>query len=99
MTTYCKGNHFENAARGGVSRRVPKNCVPLGNKGHESHTFLYHIVHHYDELADWTVFTQAEAGKFGYSGEGSQSGHLVSGSSFYDYILAVGSGEESYVIP
>ena len=38
----------------------------LENVGRESHTYLHHIVEHYDELAPWTIFTQASKASFGY---------------------------------
>ena len=35
------------------------NCtiIPLENVGRESHTYIYHIIKNYDNLADVTVFT------------------------------------------
>jgi hypothetical protein len=33
-----------------------KNVVDLDNVGREGHTYLYHIIHNYDNLADVTVF-------------------------------------------
>ena len=36
-----------------------KRVVQLPNVGRESHTYLYHIVENYDNLAPVTVFTQA----------------------------------------
>jgi hypothetical protein len=55
-------------------RRVPRTirrCVydkgggadsaePLANVGREAHTYLHHIVSHYDRLADLTVFVQGK---------------------------------------
>ena len=32
--------------------------IPLDNVGRESHTYLYHIIHNWDNLADITLFTQ-----------------------------------------
>merc|ERR1719235_888517 len=54
-TTYCKGSP------------VP-GCVPLENVGREGHTYLHHIVTNYDNLAEWTVFSQAGAPGVGYKG-------------------------------
>lgn len=33
------------------------NIIPLKNVGRESHTYIYHIIKNYDNLADVTVFT------------------------------------------
>jgi hypothetical protein len=33
-------------------------CVPLPNVGREAHVYLTHIVGHYDDLDDYTVFSQ-----------------------------------------
>lgn len=33
-------------------------AVMLPNMGREAHTYLYHVVKQYDELAEWTLFTQ-----------------------------------------
>ncbi|KAL8867798.1 MAG: hypothetical protein Q9174_005429 [Haloplaca sp. 1 TL-2023] len=37
---------------------LPLSFTPLPNIGREGHTFLYHIVSRYDELADVTLFLQ-----------------------------------------
>lgn len=34
--------------------------IELPNVGREAHTYLHHIVTRWDELADWTLFTQAK---------------------------------------
>jgi hypothetical protein len=34
--------------------------IPLPNIGRESHTYLYHIINNYDNLADQTVFCQGD---------------------------------------
>lgn len=34
--------------------------VPLPNIGRESHTYLYHIINNYDNLADQTIFCQGD---------------------------------------
>jgi hypothetical protein len=42
-----------------IEQEAFKRVVSLSNVGRESHTYLYHIVEHYDTLAPVTVFTQA----------------------------------------
>lgn len=34
--------------------------IHLPNIGREAHTYLYHIIHNYDKLADINIFTQAD---------------------------------------
>lgn len=51
---YNKGNPAAQFAR--LHPRVVVH--PLPNIGRETHTYLFHIVHHYDALADFTLFTQ-----------------------------------------
>lgn len=46
ITIYNKGND------------VLTKSVTLPNTGRESHTYFYHIVENYDNLSDWTFFTQ-----------------------------------------
>ena len=36
------------------------NGILLPNVGREAHTYLYHIVSHYDSLTEWTVFCQGK---------------------------------------
>lgn len=36
------------------------NSISLNNVGRENHTYLYHIVNHYDCLADKTIFCQGK---------------------------------------
>lgn len=40
-----------------------KECVKINlkNEGRCDHTFLYHIIHHYDTLADVTIFTKGSS--------------------------------------
>ena len=49
--------------KGGQQPKIPKRfhstSVPLPNEGRESHTFLYHVIHNYNHLADYTYFTLA----------------------------------------
>lgn len=47
VTIYDKGND------------VVDRSIKLPNIGRESQTYFYHIVKNYDNLADWTIFTQA----------------------------------------
>ena len=42
---YNKGNQLERS-------------ISLPNIGREAHTYLYHIINNYDNLSDWTFFTQ-----------------------------------------
>jgi len=64
----------------------------LPNVGRESHTYLSHIVNNYENLADWTVFTQAGEPSFGYKGHRSGGGHLMAGDSFLNYLEPDSSG-------
>lgn len=34
------------------------NAIPVPNIGHEGETMLRHIIHHYDDLPDYTIFLQ-----------------------------------------
>ncbi|MCJ1459084.1 hypothetical protein MMC28_009461 [Mycoblastus sanguinarius] len=45
-------------SKGGLSAPPGFLQVNLSNIGREGHTYLYHIVEHYDSLADVTLFTQ-----------------------------------------
>jgi hypothetical protein len=72
-TVYCKGG----ACAEGSHR--------LENVGREGDTFLRHIVDNYDNLAKWTVFSQAEAPTEGYMGK-SHGGHMLTGLSFDEYL-------------
>lgn len=42
----------------GLAIATPLEQRFLPNVGRESHTFLYHIVNHWNDLADWTIFVQ-----------------------------------------
>jgi len=75
LSVYQKGNRSDVAG-----------AVPLPNVGRESHTFLHHIVSNYDNLANWTVFTQANPPSFGYKGHRAGGGHLAAGVVFADYL-------------
>mmetsp|Transcript_100986 Transcript_100986/g.324238 ORF Transcript_100986/g.324238 Transcript_100986/m.324238 type:complete len:624 (-) Transcript_100986:256-2127(-) len=75
-TIYCKAED-------------PAYCAPgsvlLPNVGREGHTFLHHIVENYDNLATWTVFTQAEEPSDGYNGQAG--GHMLRGATLADYVI------------
>ena len=66
--------------------------IMLPNVGRESHSYLHHLVEHYDDLADWTVFSQAGAPSFGYNGHRAGGGHLVAGHSFAEYLTPMPNG-------
>lgn len=82
-TLYCKG--------AGAVSTLTKECIPLPNVGRESHTYLHHLVTRYDSLANWTVFSQAEAPTLG----GGTAGHMMDGVTFHDYVLGDGPFEGS----
>jgi len=75
-TVYCK-----------KSSVGAEGCIPLENVGREGHTYLHHIVKNYDNLAEWTVFSQAGAPTVGYKGHRLGGGHMMPGMSFHDYVL------------
>jgi len=89
---------------GGVHLRVyTKGKVPTGfkaeelpNVGRESHTYLTHIVKNYDALANWTVFTQGAAPRWGYRHGDSGSGHLTDEIDFKDYMEPFHGGKDSF---
>eukprot|EP00441_Pelagodinium_beii_P041113 CAMPEP_0197635060 /NCGR_PEP_ID=MMETSP1338-20131121/10980_1 /TAXON_ID=43686 ORGANISM="Pelagodinium beii, Strain RCC1491" /NCGR_SAMPLE_ID=MMETSP1338 /ASSEMBLY_ACC=CAM_ASM_000754 /LENGTH=903 /DNA_ID=CAMNT_0043207039 /DNA_START=66 /DNA_END=2778 /DNA_ORIENTATION=- len=64
----------------------------IPNVGRESHAYLYHIVHNYDRLANWTVFTQGGEPSFGYKGHRSGGGHLLAGDHFANFLMPHPSG-------
>lgn len=57
---YNKGRPYTGQER----QALPPDCAValLPNVGREAHTYLTHIVHRYDSLADWTVFVQGDPG-------------------------------------
>ena len=82
----------------GNGREGDDQVVALPNVGRESHTYLYHICHNWDNLADWTVFFQggkptwgyrmSNGDRFRYLKMGVESGgHLCSGVTIDDYLL------------
>ena len=72
--------------------RPVTNCprcevVSLDNVGLEAHTYLHHIVTHYDILADKIVFTQGSEPIPGFKGHKKGGGHLLPRVSFErDYL-------------
>jgi hypothetical protein len=55
----------------------------LPNVGREGHSYLWHVVNNYDNLADWTVFSQAQRPSVGYQSNDDGNGHLLTGVSFH----------------
>lgn len=80
------------------NKEPPEGTTSIPNVGRESHTFLYHIVKHYDSLADWTVFTQAAAPSFGFRAFNHESGHMCSGVTWDNYIEPFPNGEDWYMV-
>jgi len=76
----------------------PVGAVRLPNVGRESHTFLHHIVHNYDTLAPWTVFSQAVRPSWGFRGGVSSSGHLSDNVEFWDYLQPFPGRKDSYFV-
>lgn len=67
------------------------NVVQLKNVGRESHTYLYHIVNNYYNLANVTLFTQGTKPSYGYNilnNGGGDGGHYYCPLTIYDYITA-----------
>jgi hypothetical protein len=83
-TIYCKGSQVS-------------GCIPLENIGREGHTYLHHIVTNYDNLADWTVFSQAGQPDIGYGGHRLGGGHMQPGVTFDDYLLRDGARDSFFV--
>mmetsp|Transcript_88783 Transcript_88783/g.240151 ORF Transcript_88783/g.240151 Transcript_88783/m.240151 type:complete len:360 (+) Transcript_88783:143-1222(+) len=72
--------------------------LPLANFGRESQTFLHHIVSNYEELADWTVFSQAAPPTWGYLIGDSSNGHMHDKVSFDDYMRPFPEGRDSFFV-
>jgi len=51
ITIYNKGNE----------NNINYPFIKLPNIGRESHTYLYHIIHNYNQLADQTIFCQGDS--------------------------------------
>jgi hypothetical protein len=88
IRVYSKGAQFPSDVHSMPTAVVQQ----LPNVGRESHTYLKHIVDNYDNLAYWTVFTQAGAPSFGYKGHRSGGGHLLAGDDFANYLVPDASG-------
>jgi uncharacterized protein YoxC len=88
IQVYTKDSHME----ANLPARLGASLQQLPNVGRESHTYLNHIVTHYDDLADWTVFSQAGEPSFGYKGHRSGGGHLLAGDEFAKYLMPHPSG-------
>lgn len=54
---YDKGSVTSMRDRISLQTRVRMSILRLPNVGKNDHTYAHHIVEHYDDLADWTVFT------------------------------------------
>jgi len=80
------GAEFTIYSKAEDATRVPQGALELPNVGRESHTYLHHIVSRYENLAEWTVFSQAGAPSHGYRGAGMGGGHLVGSVGFEDYL-------------
>jgi len=66
--------------------------INLPNVGREGHTYLYHIVSNWDNLAEWTVFVQGSQPHSRFNGENKRPmGHLYSNTVLDDYFEAQGS--------
>ena len=63
------------------SGETPPQGRPLANVGREAHTYLHHIVTHYDQLAPWTLFCQ-----------GHPFDHLP---RFHERLRAIATGREN----
>mmetsp|Transcript_24540 Transcript_24540/g.54628 ORF Transcript_24540/g.54628 Transcript_24540/m.54628 type:complete len:376 (-) Transcript_24540:217-1344(-) len=62
-------------------------CIPLPNVGREGHVYMTHIVNNYDNLAEWTVFSQAQEPTAGYRSNNDSYGHMLPGLDMADYLL------------
>eukprot|EP00667_Euglena_gracilis_P001835 EG_transcript_1835 len=101
----CRENvdWIDDAGYGGITTVYDKCGVTSGpghhierpNVGREGGTFLQHIVDNYDELADWTVFSQAEKPTYGYRGHRLGGGHMMSNVQFKDYVEAGRTRQEN----
>lgn len=70
----------------------------LPNIGREGHTYLSHIVRNYDDLAAWTVFSQAAAPGWGHEFGNHNCGHLSDGVQFEDYLKPNQNGKDSFFV-
>ena len=82
-TVYDKSSEAEN-----LPASTSGKIVKLPNLGRESYTYLWHIVNNYDKLAKVTAFTQGSVPTHGYFGHRKGGGHLISNSTFHDFVLS-----------
>eukprot|EP01038_Epipyxis_sp_PR26KG_P005491 gene5491-7603_t len=69
-------------------RKVKGDVIRLENVGRESFTYLHHIITNYNSsLADLTIFTHGSMPTHGYEGHRLGGGHLISNSTFHDFVL------------
>ena len=87
-TIYDKSDNYNGNVSGHLPPSTAGKVVVLPNLGRESYTYLRHIVDNYDTLASVTVFSQASEPTHGYSGHRKGGGHLMSNSSFHDFVLS-----------
>jgi hypothetical protein len=58
---YDKNDDARHQMAGAAARTLyPDDTTVLPNVGRESHSYLHHIVTHYDDLTDYVIFTQAD---------------------------------------
>lgn len=80
-TVYNKGTEFKSSAGSRV--------VSLHNIGYEQHSYLWHLVHHYNNLSERTVFAHARKPSCGFFlASGAIGGHLAEGVSLSDYLTS-----------
>jgi Protein of unknown function (DUF3431) len=82
-TIYDKSIEAEN-----LPASTSGKIVKLPNLGRESYTYLWHIVNNYDKLSKVTAFTQGSVPTHGYFGHRKGGGHLISNSTFHDFVLS-----------
>ena len=73
LVIYNKGGKFDLPEK---VRKRASTITSLRNVGREAHTYLHHLVENYDDLADITMFSQADVKAHLY-------GHTV--GEFFDY--------------
>jgi hypothetical protein len=70
--------------------------VRIPNLGREAGSYLHHIVHNYDNLADWTVFYQGSKPDFPLTKNKDGTGHMLTDFTFDDYLQP---RRESFFLP
>lgn len=64
-------------------------AIKLPNVGREQHSYLEHLVRHYDDLAERTVFMHGREPLCGFFlSSGERGGHLNAGVSVHDYMAS-----------